>query len=149
MLFIEENDEKRIASRDYTGEASIVILTNPEREILLLQRDDIPTILYPGYWTVPGGMKEESETPEETAVRELLEETGCEVTAVKFFAQTVDTDGRGELISVFEARTDKDVSELRLGEGTDMRFVAFSDVATLRIIPFAGRILEAYERVNV
>lgn len=44
--------------------------------LLVLLRDDIPTIPFPGMWDFPGGGREGQETPEETVLRELAEETG-------------------------------------------------------------------------
>ncbi len=41
-------------------------------------------------WALPGGHLEFHETPEETAVREVKEETNCEVTNVRFGALTND-----------------------------------------------------------
>ena len=39
--------------------------------LLLLLRDDIPTIQWPGHWDLPGGGREGDETPEACALREL------------------------------------------------------------------------------
>lgn len=43
-----------------------------------------------GTWSVPGGHLEYGEQPEETAVREAREETGCEIESVRFAAVTND-----------------------------------------------------------
>lgn len=52
-----------------------VILTS-RREIILQHRDDKPGIGWPGYWSLPGGGAEPGETPMETVLREIMEETG-------------------------------------------------------------------------
>lgn len=43
-----------------------------------------------GTWSVPGGHLEFGESPEETAARETLEETGCRIANVAFGAVTND-----------------------------------------------------------
>jgi 8-oxo-dGTP diphosphatase len=43
-----------------------------------------------GYWSTPGGNLEQGESPTECAVREALEETGLQVTNVRFVAITSD-----------------------------------------------------------
>lgn len=44
--------------------------------LLVMRRDDTPTIQWPGYWDLPGGGAEPGETPMECALREVAEETG-------------------------------------------------------------------------
>ena len=53
--------------------ACCCVLTNEAGELLLVQRNVPPGI---GDWCLPGGFMEVDETPEETALRELSEETG-------------------------------------------------------------------------
>lgn len=48
-------------------------------DVLTLLRDDIPHILYPNQWDLPGGGREGAETPFETAARELSEELSLEI----------------------------------------------------------------------
>lgn len=45
-------------------------------DLLVIRRDDDPTIPYPGHWDLPGGGREEAESPEQCALRETREEVG-------------------------------------------------------------------------
>jgi 8-oxo-dGTP pyrophosphatase MutT (NUDIX family) len=53
--------------------ATTVVLDVSEKKVLMLLRQDFHL------WTLPGGGVEPSETPEQAAIRETLEETGYEV----------------------------------------------------------------------
>ncbi len=48
-------------------------------KLLVILRDDDPTIVWPAYWDFPGGGREGQETPFETAARETMEEVGLEL----------------------------------------------------------------------
>ena len=52
--------------------AKLAILVGDQ--IVTILRDDIPSIPWPGYWDLPGGGRENDETPSECALRELHEE---------------------------------------------------------------------------
>ncbi|MDE3080334.1 MAG: NUDIX hydrolase [Paracoccaceae bacterium] len=52
-----------------------VALLNGDR-VLTIQRDDIPSIPWPGHWDLPGGGREGRETPEACVLREVAEELG-------------------------------------------------------------------------
>ncbi|MGA4836172.1 NUDIX hydrolase [Bacillus velezensis] len=56
------------------AQGAFVIIQNEGREILLVNRKDIPL------WDLPGGRVAEGEIPEAAAVREAFEETGYNVT---------------------------------------------------------------------
>jgi len=58
--------------------STVLVLDNPGR-LLMMKRSDS------GNWGVPGGAMELGETTEETARRELLEETGLEVDELSLF----------------------------------------------------------------
>lgn len=45
-----------------------------DNKFLMQLRDNIPTIVYPGYWAFFGGHIEPGETPEVAVRREVLEE---------------------------------------------------------------------------
>lgn len=57
--------------------AKLAILAN--NTIVAIQRDEIPTIPWPGYWDLPGGAREADETPLDCVLRETSEELGVEV----------------------------------------------------------------------
>lgn len=48
-------------------------------QLIAYQRDQKPDIPYPGMWDLPGGGREEDETPSECAIRETWEEFGVRV----------------------------------------------------------------------
>ncbi len=54
-------------------QSSSAVVINRKGEILLQLRADVPV------WCLPGGGRDSSETPEQTAVRETFEETGLRV----------------------------------------------------------------------
>ncbi|WP_346830345.1 NUDIX hydrolase [Pseudomonas abietaniphila] len=47
-----------------------------EGHLLTYLRDDTPAIPWPGLWDLPGGGREDNETPEQCALRETHEEFG-------------------------------------------------------------------------
>jgi len=49
------------------------------RDLVVILRDDIPDIPYPGHWDLPGGGREEGETPAQCALRETHEEIGLQL----------------------------------------------------------------------
>ena len=56
-----------------TADICIVSYKDNEKRILMIRRGNHP---YLGKWALPGGFSEEGERIEETAARELMEETG-------------------------------------------------------------------------
>ncbi len=95
-------------------------------EVLLIQRGKPPRA---GTWSLPGGMQELGETVRETAVREIREETGIEIT-VRELIDVVDTISRDDTGRVRMQYTLVDFSaEWREGEA-----IASSDAAGVRWI---------------
>ena len=55
--------------------SALVVIYTDDLEVLLIERAD-----YPGYWQSVTGSQEEGETPMQTAMREVMEETGIDTT---------------------------------------------------------------------
>ncbi len=89
-------------------------------KILLIKRATKP---FKGFWTLPGGIMDSGETIEQTAIREVLEETGAKVKIEKMVGvySGPKRDPRGTSLSVvflmkfirFSGVADKEVSEVR------------------------------------
>ena len=59
-------------------------------EVLMIKRKNPP---FAGHWALPGGFIDPGETPKQAAMRELVEETGLEVSALNFVGE-YKTPGR-------------------------------------------------------
>ncbi|WP_459499665.1 NUDIX hydrolase [Bacillus sp. C1] len=77
MGYIEEL-RKSVGTRPLILVGSAVIILNEKQEVLLQYRSDTYD------WGLPGGAMELGETTEETARRELFEETGLEAKTLQF-----------------------------------------------------------------
>ena len=77
----------------------IVITKEAEPKVLLIERGDEP---FKGCWAFPGGFMNMDETTEQSAIRELEEETGLKVNKVYQIGaySKVDRDPRGRTITV-------------------------------------------------
>lgn len=64
-----------------------IILLNSKDKILLILREDIPTIPYPNMWDLPGGHVEEGETPEQAIRREMNEELELDLGEISLFKE--------------------------------------------------------------
>ena len=102
---------------------SAVLVLDGDGRVLLARRAIDPAR---GRWDIPGGFCGADETPEDCAVRELLEETGCTVELTGFLGHVIDVYGEGAdytLNAIYTAR-------IASGEP-----VAADDVAELRWFP--------------
>ncbi len=90
-----------------------VIIYEPTRGIVIIKRANVPV----GY-AFPGGFIEEGEFAEEAARREMLEETGLDVTLLGLLGIYSDPkrDPRFHTITAVYVGTPKDVSRLKAGD---------------------------------
>ena len=98
-------------------EVAIAILYQRGRFLMQL-RDNIPTIVYPGYWAFFGGHVEAGESPAEALRRELQEEIAYDYAAppLKFGCYENELARR----HVYAVPLQRAIAELKLQEGWDL-----------------------------
>jgi len=107
-----------------TNQVSKVVAVTLDNKVLILKRADT------GEMDIPGGHGKSGETPEFTAIRETLEETGLDLFGIKeIMSKEVDFKGRKEQITYFYAKLNNtsqmliDDVDLDTDENTEFYFV--------------------------
>ena len=110
-----------------------VIIEKPQGEILMLLRDDKPTISNPNHWSLPGGKVKFFEKPEAAAHRELLEEIGADIdlTLWKKYGRPHPPFIVDQYI--YLGKMNLPLESLTLGEGQEMRFFGPHEMKDLKI----------------
>jgi 8-oxo-dGTP diphosphatase len=102
-----------------TSKGTSIIFINSREEILLLLRDDIPSIAYPNMWDIPGGRVEPGETPWVCIIREMKEEMDLDLTGHRLFRVTEFAD---RIEFTFWKSQEIDIHNLHLMEGQALRW---------------------------
>jgi 8-oxo-dGTP diphosphatase len=99
---------------DFVG-AKLVLFLGPR--LLVLQRDDRPGLLWPGFWDLPGGGREAKETPLACALRETREESGLTVPPSQIRWGRAYTNSIGRTVWFFAGSMSEETARsVRLGE---------------------------------
>jgi ADP-ribose pyrophosphatase YjhB (NUDIX family) len=124
--------------------ASSAILERDGR-FLLIRRMNPPSM---DLFAFPGGRAEPGETPDQTAVREFLEETGIPVRNPVLFAtydlKSEKEDRRHFFLSVFRVEADADLEATAADDAAD---AGWYTVEEIRSLPVPASVLECAERL--
>jgi 8-oxo-dGTP diphosphatase len=112
---------------DFSGHqtaVAVAILYQGDR-LLMQLRDNIPTIIYPGYWALFGGHVEPGEHPDQAVAREILEEINYTLPQIQLFGIYADE----KIVRyVYQAPLLVDLKDLTLNEGWDMGLLTAADI---------------------
>ena len=124
-----------------------VILVDRDGRVLLQLRDDDPKIMFPGHWGITGGAGHPGESPEQTARREVQEETGLTLGAIEpfkayYFPANGNTPANGKRrpkpapeyeLYLYHAPCDTAADDMTCGEGRGLRFFAPHELPVIDI----------------
>jgi 8-oxo-dGTP diphosphatase len=126
-----------------TVDVVILTMSGGTLHVLLVRRGEAP---YQGMWAIPGGFKRPTETLDEAAKRELVEETGVDAASLltQFGAYgDPERDPRMNVVTVAYLAVLRDVGAI----------VAGSDAADAALVPVAevlnGRIDLAFDHLRI
>lgn len=125
---------------------SACIILNKNNEIFLQKKTQ--EYVHPGVWTLFGGHIEENETPEQAMVRELNEELGIKfnLEKIKKIKEYIfqKKDNSKIKFHIFSLTFDKDISEIKIGEGCGVAFFTKEEIKKINIIPFNFQIITEF-----
>jgi 8-oxo-dGTP diphosphatase len=122
--------------------AMLLIVTG--NGLLLHLRDDKPGIAHPGCWAGFGGAVEEGETTDQALRREVLEETGLEISDATFLACETDHEGDGREVSLYYVTGDYRPEDIDLQEGAGVAVHSLQALPHLKMSPFVRRAIASH-----
>ena len=113
---------------DFSG-AKIVLHT--QQQLIVYLRDDKPSIPFPNQWDLPGGGREDDETPLQCALREVEEEFGLRLPEERIvFSRCYPGANQGSPDSYFMALpiSEEEVGLVHFGdEGQRWQMMSFAE----------------------
>jgi 8-oxo-dGTP diphosphatase len=125
MCWVKDPTERYWASRGHTGlvppasaeydrlQCVGAVITDQSGRLLLILRGHEPGL---GLWSIPGGRVEPGETDAQAVVREVLEETGLQVTCGPLLGSVVRPGLNGAVIDIRDYLAVVTGGDLRAGD---------------------------------
>jgi 8-oxo-dGTP diphosphatase len=110
-----------------------IIFDNNKNKVLLVKRRDMPV------WVLPGGHAEADETPEQTVLREVKEETGFSVVVLEKVGEYLYPN-RKDLNYVFICQITSGIATVS-GESKAIKYFALDKLPDL-ISPYAPKMID-------
>jgi 8-oxo-dGTP diphosphatase len=126
--------------------AAGIILINSKKQILLILRDNIPSIPFPNHWDIPGGHVLEGESPEVCVRREMIEEMNLELGEIRLFKEC-NWDDLHEFI--YWKEIELTPSRIELHEGQKAAYFSLEEVNTMRLAYRYNEVLKEFYHLVV
>jgi 8-oxo-dGTP diphosphatase len=119
-----------------------IILRNKEGKFLLQHRDDKEEVACRNMWGLFGGAIDEGETPEETVVREIMEELCFDISGKIRFIEKINIPGIAN-VYIYEYLGTVEIDELEQKEGQGMRFFSVEEVGKENVVLSIKKFIES------
>ncbi|MEB3279234.1 MAG: NUDIX domain-containing protein [Lyngbya sp.] len=119
----------------------VIILLNDQHQVLLVLRDQKPSIPFPNTWNLLGGFMEEGESPQAAIRREMLEEIEVDVEKVYFFRkyEWPDCDEY-----IFWKQMNLDLNFVQLNEGQRLAYFSRTAIGKTKLAFECNKIIEDF-----
>lgn len=107
-----------------------ILFENNEGKILLLLRDNKPSIPYPNQWDILGGVVENGETAKMAIEREMKEELELNLRDFKVFKIFYWPD---KTETVFYKKLNLDVDQVKLHEGQKIKYFSKEELLAMNL----------------
>jgi len=120
---------------------SATIIVRRADKVLLIKRKTLP---FKNYWALIGGAKEDSESFEKCAKRELLEEVGLKVDDLHYLTEiTIKNELGLQLSKVYECVLQNGEIQIDSHEVSDARWFTPSQLPQM-VVPFHRKLIEQW-----
>lgn len=108
------------------------ILEKEDKILIAKKREGKPLA---GLWEFPGGKIEEGETPEESLIRELMEEMNIKVRVDEYVGESIYDYGHGKVISLKGFTAEIVEGDIKLTDHDEYKWVTLEEICNYRIAP--------------
>lgn len=108
------------------------ILQNDDKILIAKKKEGKPLA---GFYEFPGGKVEERENPEDSLVRELMEEMSIKVTVKDYVGKSIYDYGNGKVIELLGYTAEIIEGDIVLTDHDEYRWVTLEEVCNYNIAP--------------
>lgn len=108
------------------------ILQNDDKILIAKKKEGKPLA---GFYEFPGGKVEEGENPEDSLVRELMEEMSIKVTVKDYVGKSIYDYGNGKVIELLDYTAEIIEGDIVLTDHDEYRWVTLEEVCNYNIAP--------------
>ena len=111
----------------------VAAILEKENKILIAKKREGKPLA--GLWEFPGGKIEEGETPEESLIRELMEEMNIKVRVNEYVGESIYDYGDGKVISLKGFTAEIIEGDIKLTDHDEYKWITLEEICNYRIAP--------------